>query len=243
VFLYKLAKSRETIISKLPQEEIYQMMLLFASGIALMPRRKGRCPRIKNVLNFGLGTGILPKGYFWLHEDVNITSLEIEPTMVEVAQTMFGLPKVDRLVVVLEDARKFIRRHTFAREIGKKCPETRFDIVFMDVTTSGTEEHPRWCETKKTLDTVQWILTENGVFVSNVMMMEGQVERVERQFVKHFSKVWKLVESDETNTLFFCVHNPSPFELETVSNWLPGNYPNWLVEKLADWGPRVELIK
>jgi len=87
------------------------------------------------------------------------------------------------------------------------------------------------------------MLTKNGVFVSNVMMMEGQVERVERKFVKHFTKVWKLVESDETNALFFCVHNPSPLDIETVSNWLPENYPNWLIEKLAEWGPRIEMLK
>jgi len=243
VFLYKEAKSGETIISKIPQEEIYQMMLLFASGLALMPRSKDSCPHIKNVLNFGLGTGMIPKGYLWLHKDVDVTSLEIEPTMVEVAQVMFGLPKVDRLNIVLEDAQKFIGRYADLMECGRERPETLFDIIFMDVTSSGTEEHPKWCETKKTLDTLQWILTENGVFVSNVMMMDGQVARVEGQFVKHFTKVWKLVESDETNSLFFCAHNPPLFELETVSNWLPENYPNWLIERLADWGPRVKMIK
>jgi len=243
VFLYKEAKWGTTLISKLPQEEIYQMMLLFASGLALMPRCKGSSPHINNVLNFGLGTGMLPKGYLWLHKDVNVTAVEIEPTVIEVAQTMFGLPKVDRLNIVLDDAKKFIRRHSDIMENGRERPETRFDIVFMDVTNSWTEEHPEWCRTKETLDTLQWILSENGVFVSNVMMTEGQVARVEEQFIKHFAKVWKLVESDETNSLFFCVQNPPLFELETVSNWLPNNYPHWLVERLSDWGPRVEMIK
>jgi len=243
VFLYKLKNSGKAILSKLPQEEIYQMMLLIASGIALMPRRNAGYPQIKNVLNCGLGTGMLPKGYLLLHKDVKVTSLEIEPTMVEVAQAMFGLPKANRLKIIVEDAKKFIRRQTVAMECGKEGPETQFDIIFMDVTNSGTEEHPRWCETKKILDTIQWMLTKNGVFVSNVMMMEGQVERVERKFVKHFTKVWKLVERDETNSLFFCVHNPPPFDIETVSNWLPENYPNWLIEKLAKWGPRIEVLK
>jgi len=119
------------------------MMLLMASGIALMPRRNVGSPRIQNVLNCGLGTGMLPKGYLLLDKEVKITSLEIEPTMVEVAQAMFGLPKTNRLKIILEDARKFIRRQTVAMKCGKEGPETRFDIIFMDVTNSGTEEHPR----------------------------------------------------------------------------------------------------
>merc|ERR1719285_136408 len=118
------------------------MMLLIASGIALMPRRNASYPQIKNVLNCGLGTGMLPKGYLWLHEDANVTSLEIEPTMVEVAQAMFGLPKSNRLKIVLEDAKKFIRRQTVVMECGKDGPETRLILFLWTSPTTGQRNIP-----------------------------------------------------------------------------------------------------
>lgn len=243
VFLYREQNSESIVISKIPQEEIYQMMLLFASGIALMPRSEDSCPHIRNVLILGLGTGLLPKGYLWLHSDVNVKAIEIEPAMVDVAQSMFGLPKDDRLEIVVKDAKKYIRRHRLDKENGRNRPTTDYDIAFMDITSSGTEKYPSWCETKKTLETISWLLNSNGVFVSNVMMMSGQAPRVEKSLVKYFTKVWKLVESDATNTIFFCVNNNPVSELETLSNWLPDNYPRWLVDRLTDWGPRVQMIK
>jgi len=74
------------------------------------------------------------------------------------------------------------------------------------------------------------------------MMLKGQVSRVEKSLVKYFAKVWK-VESDNTNTLFFSVMKPPTVELETLSNWIPDNYPSWLVERLTYWGPRVKIVK
>jgi len=128
------------MISKLPQEELYQMMLLFANGIALMPRSGDRCPHLRNVLILGLGAGLLPKAYFWLHDDVHIEAVEIEPEMVDVAQTMFGLPQDDRLKIIVEDARNYLKCHN---ENGRTRPSKVFDTIFMDITSSGTERYPR----------------------------------------------------------------------------------------------------
>jgi len=105
-----------------------------------MPRSGDRCPHLRNVLILGLGTGLLPKAYFGLHDDVCIEAVEIEPQMVYVAQTMFGLSQDDRLKIVVEDARNYLQCHN---EKGRTRLRKVFDKIFMDITSSGTVRYPR----------------------------------------------------------------------------------------------------
>jgi predicted membrane-bound spermidine synthase len=108
-------------------------------------------PRARRVLLLGLGSGALARTLHGL--GLEVTAVEIEPRVVDLAREHFGLPAGVRTVVA--DARTFLR-----------SSRDRYDLVFLDAFAG--ESTPWYLLTREALSDAKARLTPSGVLLVNV---------------------------------------------------------------------------
>ncbi len=106
----------------------------------------------KTALQLGLGAGMLPKALSG--RGIKVTCVDIEPKMVEIARTHFGLPAdVD---VHLGDARAFLRHD-----------KSTYDLIFLDTFAS---ESTAWhMLTREAMSDIQRHLNPGGLLLINTV--------------------------------------------------------------------------
>ncbi len=67
-------------------------------------------PSLRRVLVLGLGGGSTQKAFLNRYPDVSVTTVEIDPVVVEVAKKFFYVPESPRHKIVIEDARRYLSR-------------------------------------------------------------------------------------------------------------------------------------
>jgi len=110
-------------------------------------------PAAKSALLLGLGAGILAKDL--MRRGMEVTAVELETQMGEVARTYFGLPQLKRLIY--EDARTYLNRNT-----------DHYDLVFLDVYAG--ENMPWYLANKEAITLIKKALNPNGLLVVNIMI-------------------------------------------------------------------------
>jgi len=109
-------------------------------------------PGAKRALVLGLGAGILAKQL--VRRGLDVTAVELEPDIGNVARVYFGLP--DTVHLIYEDARTYLNR---ARE--------RYDLVFLDVYAG--ESIPWYLTTLEALSLIKGVLNHDGRLIINTM--------------------------------------------------------------------------
>jgi spermidine synthase len=81
-------------------------------------------PTAKRVLIIGLGGGILPMALRKMDPTMTIESVELDPSVIDVAKSHFGYREDPRLLAYANDGRVFLRRQIRAG--------ARYDLIFVD---------------------------------------------------------------------------------------------------------------
>ena len=139
-------------------------------------------PRAKNALLLGLGAGILAKQL--VRRGVEVTAVELEPRIGEVARQYFDLP--DSVRLFYEDARTYLNRS-----------QEQYDIVFLDVFAA--ENTPWYMMTTEAIERIKKRLHPDGILVINtlawVVGVSPDVVRSESALLKSFDDVRVFVSS------------------------------------------------
>lgn len=130
-------------------------------------------PRARSALLLGLGAGVLANQL--IDRGLEVTAVELEPRIGEVARTYFGLP--DSVRLFYEDARTYLNR-----------TGDRFDVVFLDVFAA--ENTPWYMMTVDAFERMKKVLTPGGILVINtIAWVEGtspDVVRLESALLQVF---------------------------------------------------------
>ena len=119
----------------------------------------------KKVLFLGVAGGTALKQLVTTYPDVSVTGVELDPKVIDVARTYFGLDKAPRTKLIAEDARWFL---TSTRET--------YDIIAIDLYVTG--HIPFFTTTKEFFALAHERLSENGIIVMNVLSLTGSGELV-----------------------------------------------------------------
>lgn len=111
----------------------------------------------EKILIIGLGGGTLPMTYASLLPDADITSVEIDTSVVKVAKDFFGMEETESNRIVEKDARVFVKR-----ELRK---EKKYDLIVLDAFNG--DYIPEHLMTREFLQETKDLLTEEGVLVAN----------------------------------------------------------------------------
>jgi spermidine synthase len=112
-------------------------------------------PRPKQVLIIGLGGGALPSFLRRHFPETQVTVVELDPQVIEVAKRFFGFKEDDMLHAVAGDGRKFI-----------ETTDQRYDLIILDAY--GPDSIPRALATREFLQAVKKRVTEAGIVAANI---------------------------------------------------------------------------
>ena len=109
----------------------------------------------KRVLVIGLGGGALPAFLRRHFPDTQITAVELDPKVIEVARQFFAFKDDDHLKAIEGDGRKFI-----------ETAQETYDLILLDAY--GPDSIPRALATREFLEAVKKRLATGGVVASNI---------------------------------------------------------------------------
>ena len=138
-------------------------------------------PNAKKILVIGLGGGSTQKRLFRDFGDVEVTTVEIDPGVVEAAYKWFELPRNPRLQVEVDDGRRFLQRS-----------DERYDVIMMDAFYS--DGVPFHLTTLEFVELMKERLTPGGVIATNVIgALTGSSSQITRALWKTYGAVFPTV--------------------------------------------------
>jgi len=139
-------------------------------------------PNAKRILVVGLGGGSTQKRLFRDFGDVEITTVELDPEVVETAYRWFELPRDPRVVVEVDDGRRFLQRN-----------DDRYDVIMVDAFyADGVPFH---LTTLEFVELMRDRLTPGGVVATNVIgALTGESSKITRALWKTYAAVFPTVE-------------------------------------------------
>ncbi|XP_058610804.1 eEF1A lysine and N-terminal methyltransferase isoform X2 [Onychostoma macrolepis] len=155
-----------------------------------------------SVLLVGLGGGGLPQ---FVHDFVpcaRVEVVELDPAVLEVAQTWFGFQTDERLNVTLGDGLEHIK--TLESEGGHSFDVIMFDVDSKDTTLGMSCPPPAFVETSL-LKKVYSLLTPRGLFMLNLVCRDSALRKSVLERVQAvFSCVFSRGIEGEVNEVLLC---------------------------------------
>ena len=131
-------------------------------------------PEGKRFLMLGGGAYTIPRKLNLDYPELQIDTVEIEPILFELAQEFFRLPKTEKIINHLMDARVFLRQNS-----------EKYDWIFIDIFNTGFYVPPHLV-TKEFFELLEDSLAEDGaVFINFIAKVENHGER---SLIGSFSK-------------------------------------------------------
>jgi spermidine synthase/MFS family permease len=140
-------------------------------------------PDAKKVLVIGLGGAAVPKRIWRDFDDVQLTTVELDPEVVETAYRWFELPRDPRIDVEVDDGRRFLQRHA----------DERYDVIMVDAFYS--DGVPFHLTTLEFVELMRDRLTPGGVIATNVIgAVTGGSSQITRALWRTYGAVFPTVE-------------------------------------------------
>jgi spermidine synthase len=136
----------------------------------------------KTILILGLGGGTLPMTYAKLLPDADITSVEIDSSVTNVAKEFFGMKLSEKNKVVEKDARVFVKR--------AKRKNQKYDLIVLDAFNG--DYIPEHLMTREFLEEVKELLSEDGVVVANTFSTSDLYDHESVTYQKVFKEFYNF---------------------------------------------------
>ncbi len=111
------------------------------------------------ILILGVGGGSVIKILRSYFPSTHITAVDIDPTMIEISQTYFGLDKVSGLSLVCADAQKYV--------VKARKSRITYDLILVDIFIGAYI--PDFVSDDKFLHLLKSLLSQNGRIVINYL--------------------------------------------------------------------------
>ncbi len=138
-------------------------------------------PDARNVLFIGLGAGSSPKRMWREFPRLQLTAVELDPVVVDVAHRFFALPRHPRLRIEVEDGRRYL-----AKNAG------RWDVIAIDAFFA--DAIPFHLVTREFLELARSRLAPGGVIVTNAIgALQGQSSKLFRSMYRTYRSTFPTV--------------------------------------------------
>jgi spermidine synthase len=145
----------------------------------------------KDALMIGLGGGAFVRVVRRWVPELHVDAVEIDPVVVEVARTWFGVDDGPRTKLVVDDGARYLKR-----------TRKKWDLIFLDAYSGDAV--PSHLATREFFDRVRARLRPGGVVVMNVAVEERVLERrLVRRFARSFPGCSEVTEPEWGNVLLF----------------------------------------
>ncbi len=177
-------------------------------------------PDAKKILVVGLGGASAPKRMWRDFDDLQITTVELDPEVVTTAYRWFELPRDPRLAIEVDDGRRFLQRN-----------DERYDVIMVDAFYS--DGVPFHLTTLEFVELMRERLNPGGVVATNVIgAITGGSSQITRALVKTYGAVFPTVElhpvfegafdrrpDDIRNIILVATERASPSRQRLAETW------------------------
>lgn len=178
---YRYLRFDQSWQSGMDLDDPEELLFTYTRYFYLAPLFAADTPR--RMLFIGLGGGSIPKHFHQFYPKAAIDVVEIDPEVVKVARDFFAFREDDRLQVVVEDGRNYLR---------KLAPGTSYDLVLVDAYYA--DSIPFHLTTREFLQLLSSRLSDDGVVVSNIIgSLSGARSKLFRSMLKTFQSVFSQV--------------------------------------------------
>lgn len=138
----------------------------------------------KDILIIGLGGGILAKTFHEIYPDANITSVEIDPVVADMAKNHFGYSdEKTQLSTVVKDGRIFVKR------AAKK--NKQYDFILLDAYNS--DYIPEHLMTQEFLQEAKSLLKKDGLLMANTFSQSKLFDHESATYAAVFGTINQLI--------------------------------------------------
>jgi spermidine synthase len=157
-------------------------------------------PEPKRILMLGLGGGTLPMALDALLPDTRIDVIEIDPAVTRVAREYFGFAPSERVKVIAQDGRVFVKR---AAQGGEK-----YDLVMLDAFNG--EYIPEHLMTREFLEEVRTLLTDDGVLAANTFAISALYDHESATYAAVYTPFFNMKLNEAGNRVILASTAPLP---------------------------------
>lgn len=129
-------------------------------------------PEARSILMFGLGGGTMAHLFAKKMPGINITAVEIDKVMVDVAQKFFDIDSIPNFKVITADALRVI-----SEPENFDLDKDTFDVVITDIYCG--DEYPDLGKHGTFFNGIKWFLRPGGLAVFNRIYMESHQHEVD----------------------------------------------------------------
>lgn len=145
-------------------------------------------PDAKRIMILGLGGGTLAHLLSTSFPEAEITSIEIDPIMVDIAKKYFDLDKLKNHKVILEDALRVVV------DLGEyEITPASFDLIVVDILAG--EKYPDLGRSGNFLGSIKNMLKPDGIVVFNRLYKEVHQDEV-NLFIEQVEDFFSDVDSE-----------------------------------------------
>jgi spermidine synthase len=186
-------RNQSCVDQRRPKEMLFPYTRMMMASLLLNPEPE-------QILMLGLGGGTLPMALDQLLPGTRQDVIEIDPAVTRVAREFFGFAPSDRVNVVTEDGRVFVKR---ALQRG-----WRYDLIMLDAFTG--EYIPEHLMTREFLEEVRGILSDNGVLVANTFSISDLYSYESATYAAVFAPFFNMKPDDSGNRVILASRQPLP---------------------------------
>ena len=157
-------------------------------------------PEPESILITGLGGGTLPKALAELLPEAHIDVVEIDPSVVSVADRFFDFQAVGNTRVFVQDARVFTRR---ALRDGN-----RYELILLD--TFDGDYIPEHLMTLEYLQQTRRLLAPNGVLAANTFAISRLYDHESETYYRAFGPFFNFTIRGSANRIVLASTAPLP---------------------------------
>ncbi|HML07322.1 MAG TPA: fused MFS/spermidine synthase [Xanthobacteraceae bacterium] len=183
-------------------------------------------PNPSEVFNIGLGAGALNRLIEPSFPAASLTTVEVDPMMVEVARTYTGFQPDDRDKIVIEDGRRHLLK------VGGK-----WDWIMLDAYVRRSQVPPQFT-TVEFYKLVASRLSPNGVFVDNLHFGTELFQSNVKTLLASFPQVAFLTVPNSGNIIALAVTYKTPSLVQQIREADIGRLP-----RLDAWNVDLASIK
>ncbi|UTW45071.1 fused MFS/spermidine synthase [bacterium SCSIO 12696] len=167
-------------------------------------------PNPKNILVVGLGGGVLPRALRSLYPDTNITSVEIDSAVVDVAKRYFYFQEEAANQVATQDARVFVKR--------ARLKKAQYDYIILDAFNG--DYIPGHLMTLEFFEELKSILAPQGVVIANTFSRSDLVDHEAATYQKAFGEFYTVSQRDSGNRIILASNAELPSKTDMHRNML-----------------------
>jgi spermidine synthase len=233
-FTRQCSVGRQSCIDlKLPDHLVFEYTQMMLASLFMTPE-----PR--QILVIGLGGGTLPMTLERLLPRADISTVEIDPAVVQVAQRYFAFRTDDHQHVIEQDGRAFVRQ---AIRAGK-----RYDLIMLDAYDN--QYIPEHLLTREFLSEVRSLLQPGGVVAANTF---SQSKLYSNESVTYRAVFGVFYNVKSGNRVILAANGPLP-PIDTITRnsrrfssafETLGISGKWLLERFstaADWDTGARIL-